>query len=139
MPASKAQQKAVAKYMMANYDEIKVRVSKGQKDTIQAHAAARGESVNGFIGRAISATMERDSSAERPQEPAEGPKTGFSCSGGILVPPETEKAAQSAAKATGESVPEYLARAVSDTARRDSMALKMGVNPVTGKPMERDG
>ena len=31
MPASKAQQKAVAKYMKNNYDEIKIRVNKGTK------------------------------------------------------------------------------------------------------------
>ena len=69
MPASKAQQKAVTKYMKAKYDEIKVRVEKGQRDTIQAHAAALGESVNGFINRAISETMERDiRPAESPQE-----------------------------------------------------------------------
>lgn len=60
MPASKAQQKAVSKYMKENYDEIKVRTPKGQKDLIQAHAAAQGESVNGFINRAITETMERD-------------------------------------------------------------------------------
>lgn len=60
MPASKAQQKAVAKYMAANYDEIKVRVDKGRKDEIRTHAAAQGESVNAFINRAIAETMERD-------------------------------------------------------------------------------
>ena len=63
MPASKAQQRAVSKYMKENYDEIKVRVEKGQKDIIKAHAEARGESVNGFIGRAIVETMERDNAA----------------------------------------------------------------------------
>lgn len=63
MPASKAQQRAVKKYMAANYDEIKIRVAKGEKPIIQAHAAARGESVNAFIGRAIAETMERDSAA----------------------------------------------------------------------------
>lgn len=63
MPASKAQQRAVSKYMKENYDEIKVRVEKGQKDIIKAHAEARGESVNGFIGRAIDETMERDKAA----------------------------------------------------------------------------
>ena len=62
MPASKAQ-RAVSKYMKENYDEIKVRVEKGQKDIIKAHAEARGESVNGFIGRAIDETMERDNAA----------------------------------------------------------------------------
>ena len=61
MPASKAQQKAVAKYMAANYDEIKVRVTKGRKEIIQAHAAQTdGGSVNAFINRAIDETMERD-------------------------------------------------------------------------------
>ncbi len=48
------------RYNAKAYDEIKVRVIKGQKDVIQSHAAARGESVNGFIGRAITETMERD-------------------------------------------------------------------------------
>lgn len=60
MAVTKAQQRAVSKYTKENYDEIKVRVEKGQKETIQAHAAALGESVNGFIGRAIAETMERD-------------------------------------------------------------------------------
>ena len=58
--ASKAQQKAVSKYMKNNYDEIKIRVSKGQKDEIKAHAESKGESLNGFINRAIDETVQRD-------------------------------------------------------------------------------
>lgn len=58
---SKAQQKAVSKYMKENYDEIKVRVDKGRKAEIKAHADIQGESVNAFISRAIVETMERDS------------------------------------------------------------------------------
>ncbi len=46
------------------YDEIKVRVPKGQKQDIQSHAEKHGESVNGFIGRAISETMERDNAPQ---------------------------------------------------------------------------
>ena len=64
MPASKAQQNAVAKYMKNNYDELKVRVPKGEKEKIKAHAESRGESVNGFVKRAVDETMERDKSAE---------------------------------------------------------------------------
>lgn len=41
-------------------DRINLTVPKGRKAEIQAHAAARGESVNGFIGRAIEEAMERD-------------------------------------------------------------------------------
>lgn len=59
-PASKAQQKAVRKYMKANYDEIKVRVEKGKKAIVKAHAEAHSESVNGFINRAIDNQMEQD-------------------------------------------------------------------------------
>ena len=67
-PASKAQQKAVSKYMKANYDEIKVRVEKGKKDKIKAHAEAHSESVNGFINRAIDEAIERDESAPAASE-----------------------------------------------------------------------
>ena len=59
-PASKAQQKAVGKYMKENYDEIKVRVPKGHKEEIQSFAQSRGESVNGFINRAIDETIKRE-------------------------------------------------------------------------------
>ena len=60
MAVSKAQQKAVSKYMKENYDEIKVRVSKGLKESIKSHAEKQGESVNGFISRAIKETMDRE-------------------------------------------------------------------------------
>lgn len=45
------------------YDRINLTVPKGQKDLIQAHAEAQGESTNGFINRAISETMERDNAS----------------------------------------------------------------------------
>lgn len=53
MPVSKAQQKAVAKYMKENYDEFKVRLPKGYKEYITQLAAAQGQSVNSFIKDAI--------------------------------------------------------------------------------------
>lgn len=61
MAISKAQQRAVAKYTAAKYDEIKVRIPKGQKEIIKAHADLfDGGSVNGFVKRAIEETIERD-------------------------------------------------------------------------------
>lgn len=68
MPVSKAQQKAVHKYVKTNYDRMELTVPKGCKDTVKAHAAAQGESVNAFINRAIMETMQRDSTAQRPAE-----------------------------------------------------------------------
>ncbi len=60
MATTKAQQKAVDKYVKANYDRIEFKAPKGRKAEIKAHAEAYGESVNSFIGRAIKETMERD-------------------------------------------------------------------------------
>ncbi len=57
---SEAQKKAVAKYNAANYDQILLRVDKGKRSTITAHAEAQGESLNAFINRAIDETMERE-------------------------------------------------------------------------------
>ena len=61
MPASKAQQKAVAKYMKENYDVYQMRMPKGKKDIIRSHAESHGESLNGFINRAIDEAIARDS------------------------------------------------------------------------------
>lgn len=64
MAISKAQQKAVHKYVKANYDRMELTVPKGQKEAIKAHAEAREESVNSFVNRAIQDRMERDRRGE---------------------------------------------------------------------------
>ena len=71
---TKAQQKAVHKYVKANYDRMELTVPKGRKAEIKAHAESRGESVNGFIGRAIDETIERDNGAPAASEGAEKEK-----------------------------------------------------------------
>ena len=48
------------RYNAKAYDEIKVRVPKGRKESIQSHAESQGESVNAFINRAIDNQMKRD-------------------------------------------------------------------------------
>lgn len=64
---------SIKRYQDKAYDAIPLRVRKGQKEIIKAHAEALGESVNGFIGRAIFETMERD---KRTQEGSDGPSEG---------------------------------------------------------------
>ena len=56
----KTSSKVKDRYNAKAYDEIKVRVPKGEKDKIKSHAETNGESVNGFIKRAIDETMQRD-------------------------------------------------------------------------------
>lgn len=48
------------RYNAKAYDEIKLRVPKGQKDIIKAHADSMGESVNAFIYRALETQMRID-------------------------------------------------------------------------------
>lgn len=48
------------RYNAKAYDEIKLRVPKGQKGIIKAHADSRGESVNAFVCRAINNQMRID-------------------------------------------------------------------------------
>ena len=109
MAISKAQQHAVNKYMAANYDRINLTLPKGQKQVLQAHTAARGESVNGFIGRVITEALQRDQRAE------------------VAVPPETLETARRAAQAAGESVSDFVARAIEMRVQRDSAALRLDI------------
>mgnify|MGYP004468155109 FL=1 len=59
MPARKA--KWQNDYITRTYDRINLTMPKGKKEIIQDHAAAQGESVNGFINKAIDEKLERDS------------------------------------------------------------------------------
>lgn len=174
MAVSKAQQRATNKWMAANYDRVNLTLPKGQKEVVQSHAAAHGESVNGFIGRAISETMERDGgtapeiaqngpestardrvvsfqeAAETGIQPAPVDKVKaaeslFSILGdlgtvdldkarcerlGIMyLPPDILETAQQAAERTGETVVDFVARAVEEQQRRDDRSFKMGINP----------
>lgn len=55
---SQAQRKATDKYL-EKFDEIRIRVPKGQKATMQAQAAAAGKSLNAFIIEAIDEKLRR--------------------------------------------------------------------------------
>ena len=57
MPVSKAQQKAVNKYIKNNYDSLRIVVPKGQKATVEAAANEAGESVNQYTQKALLARM----------------------------------------------------------------------------------
>lgn len=118
MAVSKAQQKAVNKYMAANYDRINLTVPKGRKDEIQSFAAQTGESTNGFINRAIGEAM-----GERQQKPAEAAQGA-----GVILTPGTLKTAQEAAQRAGERVSEFIDRAVDMQAKRDKIMQGLKAN-----------
>lgn len=55
-----AQTRAKNKYNAKTYDNLRIVVPKGQKEVIKVHAEKRGETINGFVKRAITETMARD-------------------------------------------------------------------------------
>ena len=57
MATTKAQQKAVHKYVRENYDRIGITIPKGQKATVQAAAEQEGESINSYTNKALLARM----------------------------------------------------------------------------------
>lgn len=57
MAISKAQQRAVNKYIKGNYDRINLVVPKGRKAAIEAHAQSKGESVNGLLNGLLRAEL----------------------------------------------------------------------------------
>lgn len=113
MAVSKAQQNATNKWIAKAYDRINLTVPKGKKEEIQAFAEANGESVNGFINRAISETMGG--------LPHNAPQTAAEAHGGneTILSPETLATAQEAAQKAGETVPAFIGRAVTTQAQRD--------------------
>ena len=49
MATTKAQQRAVNKYIGNNYDRINLTIPKGRKTAVEAYAKLHGETVNGLI------------------------------------------------------------------------------------------
>ena len=60
MSTDEAKRRSKAKYLSENVDNIMLRVPKGNKERIQNHAKAMGESTNAFINRAINETISRE-------------------------------------------------------------------------------
>lgn len=63
MPISEARKRANTKYEAKAYDKTLIRLYAGELDQVRSHAEQRGESLNGFICRAIREQMRRDNAA----------------------------------------------------------------------------
>lgn len=61
---TEAQKRAAEKYLRETVEDIRIRVPKGQKEIIKAHAESQNESMNQFVIRAIAEAMQRDQERE---------------------------------------------------------------------------
>lgn len=135
MAVSKAQQRAVTKYDAKAYDKTLLRLPKGRLDVVKDHASARGESVNGFIGRAISETMERDGVGK----PAEGPQEAAGATAGagtLVIPPDKLEAIQKCAKEHGETLWDFALKSMrmrikAETSPQEALQAPPGAGAVS--------
>lgn len=54
MPLSEARKRANAKYTAKAYDDMKLRVKKGERDRLKAYADSQGMSLNNFVCSCLS-------------------------------------------------------------------------------------
>lgn len=64
MAISEARQRANAKYNKKAYDRLEMKVPKGEKESIVAHAEKTDGTLNKFLNRAVRETIERDNVTE---------------------------------------------------------------------------
>ena len=62
--ATKAHLEGNRRYL-EKQDSVLIRIPKGRKAELQAHAEEQGESLNGFIVRAVDEAIERDNGKEQ--------------------------------------------------------------------------
>lgn len=68
MPLTEKRKESMLKYAKENLKRVPLDLQKSTYEEIKTHAESRKESVNGFIKRAITETLERDKSAPAADE-----------------------------------------------------------------------
>ena len=125
MAVSKAQQQATNKYIAKSYDRVNLTIPKGYKEEIKGYAESCQQSVNSFITEAIAEKIARCNDG------------AASVAAGIIST-NTLEMAERAARRTGESVREFIARAVDTQEDLDLTTLDHGYNPVTGRKRQEE-
>mgnify|MGYP004513801207 FL=1 len=64
MPYTQATNKAVQKYSKKAYDNLRIRVKKGEADKINAHEEKKGMSLNGYVNSLIYADMHSEENTD---------------------------------------------------------------------------
>lgn len=109
---SSALKKAQQKYM-ERFSVARIRMEREKYEAVQEYAEGKGVSVNALVVNLLDQAMAVGS----PQKAIQGPSE----SKVVPLPPDTLKAAQEAAEAAGEELPQFIDRAIEETADRDAL------------------
>lgn len=98
------------------YDRVSLMIPKGEKEAIKEHAAKAGESLNGFINRAIGETIVKDKGGE---------KTSINDTEiTITVPKKAKDKIMDHLSLFGEDLNGFISRAIVETMKRDRERIK---------------
>lgn len=117
-----AKKKANAKWDSENMATLACKVKKDHADRFKAYCAEIGKTSNAVLRDCVLSCVD----GESPQKPA-GAAQGIDA----ILTPETFKAAQEAAQAAGETLSEFISRAVDTQAKRDKVMFAMRQKELT--------
>lgn len=104
-------------------------------ETAKEAAKRKGETVAGFVARAIASQAGRDAGGEKARQAAEKAPAQ-------IFPPDVEETAREAAGRTGENLAAFVRRAIGSQAASDKIGLHFGINPAAkdnpGKDTNRE-
>lgn len=115
-------QKRAQKNYMEKFRRLGIRMTLDKQALVQTHAELQGESVNGFINRAIDETMKRDN--------GESPVGNIRTEGAAFLSPDTLERAKAAAERDGESVSGFVNCAVQRAIERSAGEVTLSLPPM---------
>lgn len=122
MAPSEAQKRASNKYNLEHMSTLGCKVRKAQAVAFKAYCQNQGNTSNTVLKDFVLGCIGEQETVPQAGESAPG----------VPLSPEALKTAQEAAESTGETVPQFVGRAVQTQAQRDKASLSLGINPATG-------
>lgn len=122
MAVAESRKRANAKWDKENMTTLGCKIKRTQAAAFKAYCENQGSTSNTVLKDFVLGCIGEQEAA---------PQAGEG-SPGVPLSPEALKTAQEAAESTGETVPQFIGRAVQTQAQRDKASLSLGINPATG-------
>lgn len=138
MALRESQKRASLKWDKENMTVLSCKIRKEQAIAFKAHCENQGSTSNTVLKDFVLGCIGEQEPGAAPETPQEAPGRPAGV-GGISLHPQALRTAQEAAQSVGETVPQFVERAVETQAKRDRSSLALGINPVTGEKLDRKG
>lgn len=125
MAIAESRKRANAKWDKENMTTLGCKIKRTQAAAFKAYCENQGSTSNTVLKDFVLGCIGEQETAPQSVATGEGPPN-------VLLPPEALKTAQEAAESSGETVPQFIGRAVQTQAQRDKTSLSLGIDPATG-------